>query len=249
MSPAPRLLARLYDNAYVLLTGATLMWAGNSIIGIAAVGEVTPMTLTFLRWFFVCLILVALYRRDVEAAAPVLAPRWRWVTAMAVLGYTAFNALLYGAAHHTSGINLTMLQSSIPVMVLVGGAVAFGSRVTGVQALGTALTVIGVLVVASGGDIRRLLGLEFNAGDLYVLSPARSMPATRSGCAGAPAISGFGLFIGFAVVAMVSSLPLLLYEMARASFFWPGLRAGRCSSTSRSARRSCRRSSISGASS
>lgn len=221
MSPAPRLLARLYDNAYVLLTGATLMWAGNSIIGIAAVGEVTPMTLTFLRWFFVCLILGALYRRDVEAAAPVLAPRWRWVTAMAVLGYTTFNALLYGAAHHTSGINLTMLQSSIPVMVLVGGAVAFGSRVTGVQALGTALTVIGVLVVASGGDIRRLLGLEFNAGDLYVLIACALYAGYTLGLRGRPAISGFGLFIGFAVVAMVSSLPLLLYEMATGGFFWP----------------------------
>jgi drug/metabolite transporter (DMT)-like permease len=214
---------RLSRNAYLMLVAAAMMWAGNSIIGKMAIGEVTPMTLTFMRWFLVCAILAVFYRREAAAAWPVLRPRWRWVAAMAVLGYTVFNALVYAAAHHTSGVNLTMLQSSIPVMVLLGGAVVFRTRVGGLQALGTALTVVGVLVVASGGDIARILRLAFNVGDLYVLIACALYAGYTLGLRQRPAISGFGLFIGFAAVAMVSSLPLLVWEMAAGDFFWPSL--------------------------
>jgi drug/metabolite transporter (DMT)-like permease len=214
---------RLSRNAYLMLVAATMMWAGNSIIGKLAIGEVTPMTLTFMRWFLVCAILALFYREEAAAAWPVLRPRWRWVIAMSVLGYTVFNALVYAAAHRTSGVNLTMLQSSIPVMVLLGGAILFRTRVGGLQALGTALTVTGVLVVASGGDIARLLRLAFNVGDLYVLVACALYSGYTLGLRQRPATSGFGLFIGFAVVAMVSSLPLLVWEMAAGDFFWPSL--------------------------
>jgi drug/metabolite transporter (DMT)-like permease len=216
-------LRRLSGNAYLMLVAATMMWAGNSIIGKVAIGQVTPMTLTFMRWFLVCVIIGLLYRRDAAAAWPVLRPRWRWVVAMSVLGYTIFNALVYAAAHHTSGVNLTMLQSSIPVMVLIGAAIVFRTRIGGLQALGTVLTVVGVLVVASGGDIGRILRLGFNVGDLYVLIACALYSGYTLGLRKRPATSGLELFIGFAVVAMVSSLPLLVWEVARGEFFWPSL--------------------------
>jgi drug/metabolite transporter (DMT)-like permease len=216
-------LRRLSGNAYLMLVAATMTWAGNSIIGKVAIGQVTPMTLTFMRWFLVCVIIGLLYRRDAAAAWPVLRPRWRWVVAMSVLGYTIFNALVYAAAHHTSGVNLTMLQSSIPVMVLIGAAIVFRTRIGGLQALGTVLTVVGVLVVASGGDIGRILRLGFNVGDLYVLIACALYSGYTLGLRKRPATSGLELFIGFAVVAMVSSLPLLVWEMAAGEFFWPSL--------------------------
>ena len=216
-------LPPLLRNAYLLLVAATLMWAGNSIIGKIAIGEVTPMTLTFMRWFLVCAILALFYREEAALAWPVLRPRWRWVVAMSVLGYTVFNALVYAAAHHTSGVNLTMLQASIPVMVLLGGDIVFRTPVTLLQALGTGLTVVGVLVVASGGDVTRLLGLAFNIGDLYVLIACALYAGYTLGLRKRPASSGFVLFIGFAAVAMVSSAPLLVFEMAQGEFFWPSV--------------------------
>ena len=200
------------------------MWAGNTIVGKIAIGEVTPMTLTFMRWLLVCAILVAFYRREVGEAAPKLLQRWRWVTAMAVLGYTVFNALIYVAAHHTSGVNLTMLQASIPVMVLIGAAFLYRTPIGALQAVGTVLTVIGVLVVASGGEIARLIGLELNIGDVYILVACALYAGYTLGLRKRPDISGFGLFIGFAFVAMVSSAPLLAVEIARGEFFWPGLK-------------------------
>ena len=211
----------LYDNAYVVLPAASLMWAGNSIIGKVAIGQVTPMGLTFMRWVIVCWILALFYRKEARAALPILLPRWRWVVAMSLLGYTAFNALVYVAAHHTSGINLTMLQACIPIFVLIGGAILFRSRIGGLQAIGTLMALVGVVVVATKGDFDRLAGLRFNIGDIYILIACALYAGFTLGLRYRPAVSGFSLFIWFAIVALIGSAPLLAYEVLQGEFFWP----------------------------
>ena len=46
---------------------------------------------------------------------------WRYILALAATGFTAFNALMYAAAHSTGAVNLTILQGAIPIFVLIGG--------------------------------------------------------------------------------------------------------------------------------
>src|SRR5215211_5148791 len=45
-----RVLDRLSGRPYLLLTLTMLMWGGNAVAGRLAVGEVSPMALTGLRW-------------------------------------------------------------------------------------------------------------------------------------------------------------------------------------------------------
>ena len=66
-------------------------------------------------------------RREVVAAWPVLRPRWRSLLALAATGFTAFNALMYAAAHLTGAVNLTILQGAIPIFVLIGSAQLLGA--------------------------------------------------------------------------------------------------------------------------
>ena len=42
--------ARVWNSPFLLLALTSLIWAGHSIVGKLAVGEIGPMTLTFLRW-------------------------------------------------------------------------------------------------------------------------------------------------------------------------------------------------------
>ena len=217
----PSIFKRLYSNPYFVLPAASLMWAGNSVIGRVAIGEVTPMALTFLRWFFVCCLMALFYRRPALEALPVLRGRWPWLIAMAVLGYTIFNALLYVAAQHTPAVNITLLQASIPVLVLLGGALLFRARVAPLQGLGTVLTLVGVAVVASGGDIARLAAFQFNIGDVFILIACMLYAGYTLGLRWRPPLAGLSLLVWFAVVAMAASIPLLIYEIASGAFFWP----------------------------
>ena len=45
-------------------------------------------------------------RRQVAAHWRTLLPHWRYLAVMGTAGFTAFNALFYAAAHHTTAVNL-----------------------------------------------------------------------------------------------------------------------------------------------
>jgi drug/metabolite transporter (DMT)-like permease len=199
------------------------MWGGNAVASRMAVGHVSPMALTTLRWCGVCLVLAPLMARQVAAAWPILAARWPYVVAMAALGFTAFNSLMYAAAHHTSAVNITILQGSIPVFVLLGGLVWFGARIGALQILGMAVTLIGVAAIAAEGDPARLASLSVNIGDAWMVVACAAWACYTLFLRKRPAVSSFVLFTAMALAGLVLSLPLLAYEVATGTVIWPDL--------------------------
>ena len=75
---------------------------------------------------------------------------------MGGLGFTVFNALFYVSAHYSTAVNIGIIQGSIPMFILLGAFAAYRMRITGLQAAGVALTMIGVAIVGSGGSVARL---------------------------------------------------------------------------------------------
>ena len=106
-------------QAYLLLSLASLAWAGNAVVSRVAVGEVSPMVLTCLRWTIVSLIFLFLRGRRLRDDMRLLLPHWRTGLWMGAIGYTVFSAVLYIAAYYTQAVNLAILQGAIPVYVLV----------------------------------------------------------------------------------------------------------------------------------
>jgi drug/metabolite transporter (DMT)-like permease len=88
---------------------------------------------------------------------------------LGLVGIGCYNALLYLALQTSSPINVTLVGSSMPVWMLVIGRLCFGARISLRQMLGAALSVLGVAVVLSRGDLRQLLSLQLVPGDLFVL--------------------------------------------------------------------------------
>jgi drug/metabolite transporter (DMT)-like permease len=226
---APPGLARAFWHAlharpYLLLTLTTLMWGGNAVASRLAVGHISPMAMTCLRWLGVCLVLAPFLGRRVASEAPALARRWPYVVVMSALGFTSFNALMYAAAHHTPAVNLTILQGSVPVLVLLGTLLLFGARIRLVQALGVAVTLVGVAIVAAGGEVETLAALAFNIGDVWMMIACAAYAAYTVLLRRRPAVAGFVFFAALAVAALLLSLPLLAWEASAGALVWPDAR-------------------------
>lgn len=220
-APNQGLARGLWSRAYLLLTLTALAWGGNAVAARLAVGEVSPMALTNLRWVGVVLILAATVGPRALREAPVLLPRWRSILLMGALGFTAFNALFYAAGHHTSGVNLTIIQGAIPVAVLIGGLLVYGVRIRPLQVAGMAVTLGGVALVASKGHLETLLSLGFNIGDVYMMVACLFYAGYTLGLRDRPPVNGLVFFAALAGVAFLTSLPLLAYEVARGEVQWP----------------------------
>lgn len=215
------LWAWLDRRPVLLLILTTLIWGSNAVAARLAVGHVSPMVLTTARWSIACIALWLVARRTLAASWPVLRPRWGYLALMGVAGFTGFNALFYTAAHHTSAVNLTIIQGVVPVLLLLGGALVLRLRVSVLQALGVALTLAGVAVVASRGQWSVLRALDLNTGDVSVLLASVLYAGYTLGLRAKPAVSSLVFFAAIAAVAALSSLPLLAWEVAAGRFFWP----------------------------
>ena len=206
------LLSRAYGYAPLVLLLAALGWGGNTIASRMAVGEVSPMMLIFLRWVIVAGLILVLHGREMRRVWPVMRPRLRWIAVMGGIGLTMFNALFYIAGHHTTAINLGIIQNVMPAMILIGSFLFFGSRIRWLQGLGLCLTFSGAVVVVSQGRLADLLLLQFNYGDLIMLTACFFYSGYTLGLRGRPEVDSLVMMGYFSVPALLATIPLLAIE-------------------------------------
>jgi drug/metabolite transporter (DMT)-like permease len=199
-------------RAGFFLLVATLCWGLNANFSKLAVDQISPMQVVTFRWLGVVLILLLFARENIRRDWPVLRRHLPFLALMGGCGFTLFNALFYVAGHHTSAINIGILQGAVPVFVLIGGFIAFGQRIRPIQAVGVTLTLVGVVIVASGGSLQALAAFSINRGDIFMLIACLIYAVYSLGLSRGPKVSSLGLFAVMAFVAWLVSLPLVITE-------------------------------------
>jgi drug/metabolite transporter (DMT)-like permease len=220
-APRTGLMQSVWANPILLLVITTLIWSAHSIVGRLAVGQIGPMTLTCLRWAVALIPILIAARPSLRQDWPALRARWVYLAVMGTAGYTVFVALFYVAAHRTTALNLSIIQGAIPALVLIGARIFLGLRFTALQALGALVTMLGVGVIASQGDPRRLAALAFNSGDVMMVVAAVLYAGYTIGLRQRPHVSGVSMLAGMAVGAFITSLPLVVWEIMSGGFVWP----------------------------
>jgi drug/metabolite transporter (DMT)-like permease len=208
-------------RAYLLLTLTALCWGGNAIFARLAVGEVSPMALVALRWLGALGLLAVFAHAQVRRDWPAIRQRLMFVSAMGAIGLAVFNALYYVAAHSTTAVNIGIIQGAVPVFVLAGALALDRTPVGGVQLAGVLVTMLGVVIVACGGDFARLATFTLNLGDLLMIAACALYAGYTLGLRRCPPVSTLGLLTVMAGAAFLASIPLALAEAALGRFQGP----------------------------
>ena len=217
-----QILSRAYSSAPFLLFLATLGWGSNTIASRLAVGEVSPMLLIFFRWGFVVVILLSLYWRQMIDEWPIIRPRLKWLLIMGGCGLSLFNAFFYLAAHSTTAVNLGIIQSTMPGMILLGSFMFFGDRINRLQFSGLLLTLLGVGVIVTQGSLEQLMQLTFNHGDLLMIFACSFYAMYTVGLKSRPKISGMVMLAYFSIAAFLMTIPLMIFESLIYGTLMPG---------------------------
>ena len=216
------LVSRTYANASIVLCLATIGWGSNTVASRLAVGEVSPMMLIFLRWGLVVIFIFSLHGKEMIREWPVIRKRLKWVFLMGGFGLSMFNALFYIAAYSTTAVNLGIIQSTMPGMILLGSFFIFGSRINTLQIFGLIMTFIGVAVMVSKGSIENLALLTFNNGDFLMLLGCLFYAAYTIGLKNRPKVSGMVILGYFSIAAFVMTIPLTMIESVVYETVMPG---------------------------
>ena len=163
-------MRHIKDRPYLLLTLAVLFWAGNFILGRAFHTEIPPIALAFWRWVGAAILVTWPALPHLKRDRQALINAWPAVLLLSLLGIAAFNTLAYSGLQYTQAINAFLLQSMMPVLIVLFSFLIFREKVTRLQSLGILVSLCGAVLITARGDFERLLALSFNRGDLLVFT-------------------------------------------------------------------------------
>ena len=154
---------------YLLLSLAVFSWAGNWVVGRAMRDEIPPVAMSFWRWVFAFLLILPFCLRELHSKWRLVRHNLWWFTASGALGALFFNTMIYVGLQHTATTNSVLLNSLVPVYIVLISWFVLGERISTMQVAGILLSLTGVLAIASRGDPVFLAALHLNRGDMWIM--------------------------------------------------------------------------------
>ena len=156
-------------SALLLLALANLFWSGNWIAGRALRDAFEPAALNFWRWAVACLVLAPFALPRLRGKAVVLRRHAVILLVLALTGVALFHGLVYLGLRSTTAVNAVLLNSSIPLFILLCSWAIERERASLRQVAGMLVSLAGILVIVTRGEPAALLRLELHAGDAWIL--------------------------------------------------------------------------------
>ena len=160
-------MKKIYVLLFLVL--ANLFWAGNYVFGEYLVAEMSPLQMTFSRWLIAVIFLVPL-------AHWIERPNWRnvwkeWKTLfiLALLGVISYNFLLYEALQYTTSLNAALVNSINPAVIVLFSVLFLKEKMSTKNAIGLVVSLLGVLLVLTKGQLHLIIHNAYNQGDLLML--------------------------------------------------------------------------------
>ena len=156
--------------AYSLLVFAAFCWSGNFIVGkYAYLFEVPPLTLNFLRWVSVWLILIPFTYKEIYKNLNYIKKNWIVISFMGIITISTFNSVVYLALTYTQVINAVLVLAAIPAVTIIISSLMKVDKTNIFQLVGLFLSIIGIGAIISNADLNKIFSLNFNKGDLWML--------------------------------------------------------------------------------
>jgi drug/metabolite transporter (DMT)-like permease len=154
-----------------------LCWllAGGVFVVVKWAGAYTPpWTMVFVRMTVAALCLLPFAAAHFKAMATQL--RGHFVAIISIAAALAFTqGFMFTGLGYTTAITASIVFSIWPIAAIILAAVILGERFTPWQAVGVILCLGGVLVIVARGDPERIVDLDINAGDFWILGAVAGM--------------------------------------------------------------------------
>ena len=157
-------------KAYIMLVCATLFWAGNFMVGkLAYLENIPPMSLVFFRWSLVWIILLPFTYKEILKNKDIILNNLPLLFFLALTSVGLFNSFTYLALVYTQVINASLFNTAIPAMIIFLCFLLKIEKTNKFQIFGLIISVLGILVIITKLDLKILLSLNFNKGDLIMI--------------------------------------------------------------------------------
>lgn len=187
-----------------------------------AAGEISPMLLTFMRWSMAGIAILFFSLNELRQDREVIKKHLGILMFYGMFGMSLFNILLYTALTKTSAVSGSIVQAALPATVYLLNFLVFRVKVTPYQIAGFFVTLLGVGIVATHGDVSRLKTLDLNIGDAIVLIAVVVYAIYTILLRYKPLLHWKSLITVLSLSAAIAALPFAIWEYQTGATIMPG---------------------------
>lgn len=146
-----------------------LLWAGNWIAGRALRDAFDPITLNFWRWVIAVLVLAPWALPALRGKGELLRRHAGILLLLSATGVAVFHSLVYLGLRSTTTVNAVLINSSIPLFIVLCSWILERERASLRQVAGVLVSLAGIFIILTRGQPGALLSLQLHAGDAWIL--------------------------------------------------------------------------------
>lgn len=200
-------------KTYIFLILCVLFWAGNFVLGRFIKDDISPFEMAFFRWLFVLFIVSPILIIRFNNIYKIFKQNYLLLLILATLGITAYNTFLYIALTMTTSTNALMINSTVPILILILSFFILKQKIILHQFWGILLSTFGVSFLILKGNFTNILSLSFNQGDLLIILSSVSWAFYSVLIKFKPKkLNNFELFAILVFLGFIILLPIYLYQ-------------------------------------
>ncbi len=153
---------------------AVLIWSINAVVSKVSATAIDPAAISFYRWLLALIVLTPFALPGAIRNWPTIRANWWKLMILGLLGMVLYQSLAYYAAHSVSALFMGILNSLIPLLtVLISIFVLRVAPTVGI-ALGSILSLGGLIWLVSAGQPGLLLQHGIGKGELMMFGASAS---------------------------------------------------------------------------
>ena len=217
------MLGVFWRSAWGLLAAANLFWAGNIVLARGMAGQVPPVALAYWRWTGAFIVAFGFAWPRLKTDWPVLLRHWKIMLALSATGIASYNTMSYIGLTSTTALNVLLLQSATPLIIIVWAYFLFRDVPTTRQTLGVLVSLAGVAAIAGHGSLEVLAHLQLNRGDLWVLAALVVYAFYCVTLRERPVVHPLSFLVAAMGIGSCMMLPFMVWEFASGARIHGGL--------------------------
>lgn len=153
---------------------AVIIWSVNAVVSKISATAIDPAAISFYRWLLALLTLSPFLLLGVVRNWQAIRVYWWKLMLLGMLGMVLYQSLAYYAAHSVSALFMGILSSLIPLLTVLISIVLLRVAPTVGIALGSLLSLGGLVWLISAGNPVQLLQHGIGKGELMMLGASAS---------------------------------------------------------------------------
>jgi drug/metabolite transporter (DMT)-like permease len=195
-------------KVYLLLLLVPLFWGGAFGSGKHVLTEIPPFLTATLRFGLASLLMMLWLTYKKGWDFQLLKERWKGLLLLSATGIFGYNAFFFLGMQYTSATNGSLVVAMNPVSTTLAAVLFLGEAWSRRLGFGMTLSLLGLLVVITGGSWETIRTLSFNAGDILLLGSVVSWSVYST--AGKVVMKGMSPLLVSTVTTIVGTLGLFI---------------------------------------